>query len=88
MRNALHSMRFFEVWLLAGHDLPKDWGWQDVRSHEHPKEAYYRPFAKSRGVLEEPAEGRGVLAKEAASRYARIRSLCPEVAALEARLEA
>jgi hypothetical protein len=75
-----------EVWLLAGHDLPSDWVWKQVRAHENPKEAYYRPFAAGRGVLGQPAEGRGVLGREAASRYSRIRSLCPEVASLEVRL--
>ncbi|XXY46368.1 hypothetical protein WME91_40845 [Sorangium sp. So ce269] len=26
------------VWLLAGHDLPSDWRWSDVRAHENPTE--------------------------------------------------
>lgn len=76
-----------EVWLLAGHDLPATWAWQDVRAHDNPKEAYYRLFAEQRGVAGEPAEGRGVLAREAASRYRRIRQLCAEVARLEERVE-
>lgn len=75
-----------EVWLLAGHDLPPAWAWQDVREHENPKEAYFLPFAERRGVVHEPAEGRGVLGREAASRYNRIRTLCAEVAELERRL--
>ncbi|WP_438041906.1 hypothetical protein [Sorangium sp. So ce128] len=77
-----------EVWLLAGHDLPSEWAWKAVRAHENPKEHYYQPLAKKRGVLQEPAEGPGILAREAASRYSRIRSLCPEVADLERRLGA
>ncbi len=75
-----------EVWLLAGHDLPSEWAWKDVRAHENPKETYYLPFAKSRGVLDRPAEGRGLLAREAASKYRRIRTLCPELKDLEKRL--
>lgn len=75
-----------EVWLLAGHDVPSDWTWKTVRGHEHPKERYYRPFAAARGVIGEPAEGRGTLGREAAARYPRIRKLCPEVAALEERV--
>jgi len=75
-----------EVWLLAGHDLPADWAWKDVRAHDNPKEAYYRRFAEQRGVAAEPAEGRGTLGREAAARYSRIRQLCDEVAALERRL--
>jgi hypothetical protein len=77
-----------EVWLLAGHDLPVDWVWRAVRDHDNPKEAYFLRFAEKRGVASEPAEGRGVLAREAASRYGRIRQLCPEVGALEGRLTA
>ncbi len=75
-----------EVWLLAGHDLPRDWAWKKVRDHRHPKEAYYRPFAEARGVIGEPAAGRGTLGREAAARYSRIRKLCPEVAELEERM--
>ncbi|WP_437757370.1 hypothetical protein [Sorangium sp. So ce1389] len=26
------------VWLLAGHDLPSDRRWSDVRAHENPTE--------------------------------------------------
>lgn len=77
-----------EVWLLAGHDLPAEWSWKDVRAHENPKETYYLPFAKSRGVANNPAEGRGLLAREAASKYRRIRTLCPELKDLERRLSA
>lgn len=77
-----------EVWLLAGHDLPSDWAWKDVRAHENPKETYYLPFAQSRGVASEPAEGRSLLAREAASKYRRIRKLCPELGDLEQRLTA
>ncbi|WP_437280000.1 hypothetical protein WME90_05410 [Sorangium sp. So ce375] len=85
---AENAWQEIEVWLLAGHDLPSDWRWKDVRAHENPKEAYYRSLAQARGVLHEPAEGRGLLAREAASRYGRIRSLCPEVVDLEQRLGA
>lgn len=78
-----------EVWLLAGHDLPKDWTWRDVRADANPKEAYFLPFARSRGVENQPNEGRKALALEAARRYDRIRKLCPEdVQALEERIAA
>jgi predicted ATPase len=43
-------------------------------------------FASSRDLIEAPAEGRSILAREAAGRYDRIRQLCPEVAALESRI--
>jgi hypothetical protein len=74
-----------EVWLLAGHDLPRGWVWSEVRDELHPKERYYLPLASNRGLLEAPAEGRGVLGAEAAHRYSRIRQLCPEVGNLENR---
>jgi hypothetical protein len=67
-----------EVWLLAGHDLPAKWTWSKIREERDPKERYYLPFAKQRGVLHHPAQGRGTLAREAPSRYGRIRQLCKE----------
>ncbi|NLX54788.1 MAG: hypothetical protein GXY58_06720 [Planctomycetaceae bacterium] len=76
-----------EVWLLAGHDLPKAWSWQDIRQDPNPKEAYFLPFAENRGVTDEPGQGRKSLAREAAGNYAKIRSRCTEdVVALEKRL--
>lgn len=78
-----------EVWVLAGHDLPSSWNWRQVRSEAQAKETYFKPFAESRRLLNEPGEGRSTLAKEAARRYDRIRSLCPEdVGSLEERIAA
>lgn len=76
-----------EVWLLAGQ---RDHGyvWQEVRTALHPKEQFYRPYASRRGVLAHPAEGRGILAGEAARGYDRIAQLCPEdVGALQRRIQ-
>jgi hypothetical protein len=76
-----------EVWCLAGmSDLPKEWTWSDVRAERDPKEFYYEPYAKSRGVHEGPGGGRELLGREAAGRYPSVRSRCPEVAALEGRV--
>jgi hypothetical protein len=76
-----------EVWLLAGHDLPADWKWQEVRQEPNPKERYFEPVARGRGVADGPGGGRKTLAREAAGNYARIRSRCPEdVVVLEKRL--
>jgi hypothetical protein len=77
-----------EVWLLAGHDLPSGLAWASVRAHRDPKEAYYNPFARARGVFDAPAEGRRILGREAVARYDRIRQLCPELDALHRRVEA
>ncbi len=77
-----------EVWILAGHALPDDWQWQEVRQHPNPKETYFEPFARSRGVVDGPGQGRKTLAREAAGNYTRIRTLCREdVASLEGRLK-
>jgi hypothetical protein len=73
-----------EVWLIAGHNLLPDWNWETIRAERDPKEAYFVPLAKSRDLIEEPDEGRGALAQEAAHRYKRIRKRCPELVALEA----
>lgn len=86
---AENAWQELEVWLLAGHDLPREWSWQEIRQERDPKEWYFVPFARLRGVLHEPGGGRKSLAAEAASRYSRIRSLCPEdIAALEDKLRA
>ena len=76
-----------EVWLLMGHDLPRQWDWREIRQEVHPKERYYRPFAESRGVLDLPDEGRDVLAREVATRYGQIRGRCVEdIRRLEGRI--
>lgn len=78
-----------EVWLLAGHELPAAWTWAEVRAEPHAKERFFEPFARQCGVVEHPGEGRKTLAREAASRYARVRQLCPEdVQRLEERVRA
>jgi len=76
-----------EVWVLAGHTLPSDWSWAEVRAEANPKERYFRPFAEQMRLVDAPGEGRKALAKQAAARYSRIRQLCQEdVAALESRI--
>jgi len=78
-----------EVWCLAGmNDLPKGWRWQEVRAEREAKETYYEPYADLRGLLDAPGDGREVLGREAATRYGTVRSRCPEVASLEARVAA
>ena len=85
---AEHAWEELEVWLLAGHDLPREFVWNDVRGDRDPKERYYVPFAKLRGVFNRPAQGRQTLGDEAARRMDRVCSLCPEVADLERRIRA
>lgn len=84
---AEHAWQEIEVWLLAGHDLPRKWAWRTIRQEIHPKERYYRPFAEGRGVLDLPAEGRDKLAREAALHYDQIRGRCKEdIQRLEGRI--
>lgn len=84
---AENAWQEIEVWVLAGHVLPKAWSWKTIRQEMHPKENFYVPFAAHRGVLDEPAQGRKRLAEEAARQYRRVRSRCPEdFANLEERL--
>src|SRR5262245_59330911 len=54
---AEHAWQEIEVWALAGHNLPRGWFWDAIRSETHPKEQYFAPFARQRGLLEEPGGG-------------------------------
>jgi hypothetical protein len=86
---AENAWQEIEVWALAGiATLPKGWVWNDVRAEAHPKEKYFTPYATSRGLLDEPGQGRTTLGREAAQNYTRVRSRCKEdVAQLEGRLK-
>jgi hypothetical protein len=76
-----------EVWALAGQDLPKDWKWQEIRRETNPKETYFAPFVRERGLANEPGNGRRTLGREAAAHYSRVRSRCKrDVEALETRI--
>ncbi len=77
-----------EVWVLAGmNDLPDEWSWEAIRAEVDPKERYYDSYAKNRGLLASPNEGRDTLAPESAANYRRIRQLCQEdVRSLEERI--
>jgi len=75
---AENAWQEIEVWVLAGHELPRAWSWTEIRNENNPKETYFIPFAKLRKVEQSEAEGRKTLADEAAKKYGRIRKLCPE----------
>ena len=87
---AENAWQELEVWVLAGvTDLPKDWSWTEVRGDCDPKERFYLPYARLRGLDKAPYEGREPLARQAAANLSRIRQLCPEdVARLEQRIQA
>ena len=86
---AENAWQEIEVWVLAGHDLPREWNWQTIRAEVDPKEQYFEPFTNQRGLANSPGQGRKLLAEEAAQRYSRIRTLCREdIVALEDRIHA
>lgn len=76
-----------EVWVLAGHTLPRTWHWPQVRAEVNPKEVYFEPFAARRGLADAPGGGRKQLAEEAVQHYERIRRRCPQdIGSLEERI--
>jgi hypothetical protein len=85
---AENAWQEIEVWALAGlSDLPRSWVWNAIRATSNPKEDYFEPYVRRKGLTTEPFGGRLRLGLEAARHYRRIRRLCPEdVAALESRL--
>jgi hypothetical protein len=75
---AENAWQEIEVWALAGQELPKKWKWGEIRREVHPKETYFVPWAKKRGLLDEPGEGRTTMGREAAAKYKRVLSRCRE----------
>lgn len=75
---AEHAWQELEVWVLAGHDLPTEWAWSEIRSEPNPKERFFEPFARTRNVSDGPGGGRKSLADAAARRFDRICQLCKE----------
>jgi len=81
---ACEAIEELEVWLLAGFEHE---AWQPIREHCDLKEEYFEPFAKGRGVFEQPGEGRAELMAESIGKYKRIRQLCEELQHLEVRIQ-
>ena len=67
-----------EVFVLAGHDLPGDWSWQEIRADADVKNTFFREFVRAKGVGQFPHEGRKKLMAEAIKNWSRIKSRCPE----------
>jgi len=85
---AEHAHQEIEVWALAGmQDLPSHWKWPDVRSARDPKEHYFEPYVRQRGLQLSPENGYTILGKEAATNYKSIRGRCEEVKNLETRIQ-
>lgn len=67
-----------EVWVLAGHALPAEWQWRDIRAEPHPKESYFATFLAEHRKVSGDAAGRAIVAEEAARAIKRVLALCPE----------
>jgi hypothetical protein len=67
-----------EVWVLAGHDLPSEWRWKDIRAETNPKERYFASFLAEHRKIVDDAAGRAIVAEEAARSIRRILARCPE----------
>jgi hypothetical protein len=87
---AEHAWQELEVWALAGcTDLPQEWAWREIRQERDPKEVYFEQYVRQRSLDTTPGGGRQTLGKQAASRYNRLRQLCPEdILELESRIRA
>jgi len=84
---AENAWQEIEIWVLAGHNLPREWNWSVMRSEATLKETYFEPFIDQRSLVETLGGGRKRLAEEAAHHYRRIRQRCPEdIGALEGRI--
>lgn len=75
-----------EVWAVAGHNVPREWNWEEVRTELHPKERYFVAIAEQENLANDRERMYAVLGKMAANRYGRICQLCPEVQQLEDRI--
>ena len=86
---AVHAFKEIEVWALAGINwkLKPVWAWSEIQNEHDPKEHYFEPIARHRGLLDSVAQGRKILGEEAGSNYSRVRQNCPELRELEARIK-
>lgn len=67
-----------EVFVLAGHELPAEWSWKEIRADPSVKDTYFREFVESQGAEILPFDGRKKLMAQAIKNWARIKSRCPE----------
>lgn len=75
-----------EVWALAAEKLSAK-QWADIRREHHPKERYFEPLVKKRGLSDSPGSGRRILGDAAARAVDRVKARCSELRSLAARLE-
>jgi hypothetical protein len=76
-----------EVFVLAGHDLPPDWRWQEIRADPDVKNTFFQRFVAHKGTGKLPHDGRKKLMAESVRNWARIKNRCQEdVGSLLARI--
>jgi hypothetical protein len=85
---AEHAWQEVEVWALAGINwkLKPKWSWDTIRNERDPKEHYFEPITKARGLFDLPGQGRKELGAEAARNYPKVRQNCAEIRDLEGRI--
>lgn len=67
-----------EALLLAGHELPAEWSWQELRADPDVENTFFKRFVALRGTGTSRYEGRKKLMAEAIKNWSRIKSRCPE----------
>jgi hypothetical protein len=67
-----------EVFILAGHELPPGWPWQQVRADPDVKNSCFSDLVRLKNTANQPHEGRKSLMAEAIANWSRIKSRCPE----------
>jgi hypothetical protein len=67
-----------EIFILAGHELPRGWQWPEIRADRDVKNTFFRELVALRGTSKQPYEGRKKLMAEAIGNWQRIKSRCPE----------
>jgi hypothetical protein len=77
-----------EIWLLAGHREKLPIPWANARIHPRLKEDVFTPFLRQYGIERAAGGGRKELTIETLANYDGLKTLCPELAQLEAQLRA
>lgn len=67
-----------EVFILAGHDLPPGWSWQEIRADPDVKNTFFQQLVAAKNTSSLPHNGRKKLMAEAIQYWSRMKSRCLE----------
>lgn len=67
-----------EVLVLAGHELPGDWTWSQIRADADVKNHAFQDLVTAKNTRQLPHEGRKKLMAEGIKNWNRMTSRCPE----------